>query len=223
MISTLLQGRNGDAVLDDWTFTSNAFFGESSAGSWTVRVTDKAAGVSGTINNLSLTAFGRAATVDSTYIFTDAFSRGGSGPYVLTDRAGNDILNASTVTSNVTIDLREGTSSTIAGRTLTISRETVIETAFGGDGNDLLIANNAGSTLWGGRGDDTLKGGAGRGYPARRLRQQRGRRRRRYGHDAARRSLPEMDDRGLIQQGRPHLFHGGSEEQRCECRTLRVR
>ncbi len=161
MVSTLLQGKNGDAVLNDWTFTSNAFFGESSAGSWTVRVTDKAAGVSGTINNLSLTAFGGAATVDSTYVFTDAFSRGGSGPYVLTDRAGNDILNASTVTSNVTIDLREGTSSTIAGRTLTISRETVIETAFGGDGNDLLIANNAGSTLWGGRGDDTLKGGAG--------------------------------------------------------------
>ncbi len=31
----------------------------------------------------------------------------------------------------------------------------------GGDGNDLLVANNAGSTLWGGRGDDTLKGGAG--------------------------------------------------------------
>ncbi len=161
MISTLLQGRNGDAVLNDWTFTSNAFFGESSAGSWTVRVTDKAAGVTGTINNLSLTAFGGAATVDSTYVFTDAFSRGGTAPYVLTDRSGNDSLNASTVTSNVTIDLREGASSTIGGRTLTISPETVIETAFGGDGNDLLIANNAGSTLWGGRGDDTLKGGAG--------------------------------------------------------------
>ncbi len=161
MVSTLLQGKNGDAVLNDWTFTSNAFFGETSAGSWTVRVTDKVAGVAGTINNLNLTAFGGAATVDSTYVFTDAFSRGGAAPYVLTDRSGNDILNASTVTSSVTIDLRDGASSTIAGRTLTISQGTVIETAFGGDGNDLLIANNVGSTLWGGRGDDTLKGGAG--------------------------------------------------------------
>jgi subtilisin-like proprotein convertase family protein len=161
MVSRLLQGKNGDAVLNDWTFTSNAFFGEASGGNWTVRVTDKTSGVTGTVNNLSLTAFGGAATVDSTYVFTDAFSRGGSAPYILTDGIGNDIINASTVTSNVTIDLRDGASSTIAGRTLTLSKGTVVETAFAGDGNDLLTASDTGSTLWGGRGDDTLKGGAG--------------------------------------------------------------
>ena len=159
MVSTLLQGKNGGAILSDWTFTSNAFFGESSGGTWTVRVTDTTNGSAGYVNNFSLKAFGGAPSVDSTHVFTDAFARAGTGAHVLTDTAGNDVINAAAVTSNVTIDLRDGGSSTIAGRTLTLSKGTVIETAFGGDGNDLLIANAAGSTLWGGRGDDTLRGG----------------------------------------------------------------
>ncbi len=161
MVSTLLSGKNGDVAVGDWTFTSNAFFGESSGGTWTVRVTDKVAGTTGAVNGFNLTAFGAATTVDSTYVFTDAFGRSTTTAYTLTDAAGSDVINASTVTSNVTIDLRDGASSSIAGRTLKLAAGTVIETAFGGDGNDMMIANDRGSVLWGGRGDDMLRGGAG--------------------------------------------------------------
>lgn len=159
-VSTLLSGRNGDAALNDWTFTSNAFFGEASEGAWTVRVTDRAAGQTGVVNNFSLTAYGATESADDTYVFTNAFSRTGSAPHTLVDAAGSDVLNASAVTSGSTIDLRDGATSVIAGRALTIARGTNIETAFGGDGNDTLIANNGGTILWGGRGDDTLRGGA---------------------------------------------------------------
>jgi hypothetical protein len=49
----------------------------------------------------------------------------------------------------------------INGGKLTIASGMTIQNAYGGDGNDVLIANPAGGTLHGMAGNDTLIGGAG--------------------------------------------------------------
>ena len=64
------------------------------------------------------------------------------------------------MTSNSVITLIPGKSGKIAGKSLKIAAGTVIENAFGGDGDDTLIGNGVANTLRGGRGDDRLSGGA---------------------------------------------------------------
>ncbi|MFV1443729.1 M10 family metallopeptidase C-terminal domain-containing protein, partial [Phaeobacter sp. A90-2a-3-a] len=87
------------------------------------------------------------------------------------DAGGADLIDASDLGSNSRIDLRPGQYSTIGslennvamaaavqvdGRTVNL-----IEDAWGGAGDDLLIGNEAANTLVGNAGRDTLKGGAG--------------------------------------------------------------
>ena len=57
--------------------------------------------------------------------------------------------------------MNAGATSTIAGQALTIAAGTVIENAYGGDGNDTITGNSAANQLFGGRGADVLDGGAG--------------------------------------------------------------
>ncbi|MFD0463243.1 M10 family metallopeptidase C-terminal domain-containing protein [Microvirga aerilata] len=57
------------------------------------------------------------------------------------------------------INLGPGETSQIAGRTLVIAADTLIENAIAGDGSDLLIGNSADNSLWGMRGNDTFHGG----------------------------------------------------------------
>lgn len=159
--SVVLSGKNNDAILNDWRLTSNAFLGEDSAGTWTVRITDSKSGMPGLVNALTLKAYGSAPTPDDTFIFTDDFSSSGSQVISLRDASGIDAINAAAVTAASIIDLSGQQISMIDGRQVLISQGTVIENAMGGDGNDSLIGNGAGNVLWGGRGDDILKGGAG--------------------------------------------------------------
>ncbi|MFV1601756.1 MULTISPECIES: M10 family metallopeptidase [unclassified Phaeobacter] len=87
------------------------------------------------------------------------------------DAGGADLIDASDLGSNSRIDLCPGQYSTIGslennvamaaavqvdGRTVNL-----IEDAWGGAGDDLLIGNEAANTLVGNAGRDTLKGGAG--------------------------------------------------------------
>ncbi len=66
------------------------------------------------------------------------------------------------VSGDILLNLASGsTNSKIAGNSLSISNNTVIENAYAGDGNDLLIGNSADNKIDGGRGNDTLFGGAG--------------------------------------------------------------
>ncbi len=51
--------------------------------------------------------------------------------------------------------------STLNETDLIISAETIIENAFGGDGDDIIIGNSAANVLYGGRGNDILVGGTG--------------------------------------------------------------
>ncbi len=90
----------------------------------------------------------------------------------LWDAGGFDTLNYSLHVADESIDLREGTWSTINGveTSLRISYGTVIENARGGSGNDnihgnevrnLLFGNNGNDTLIGSGGNDFMRGGSG--------------------------------------------------------------
>ena len=90
----------------------------------------------------------------------------------LWDGGGNDTLNYTLHVADETIDLRQGTFSSINGvpQSLRISYDTIIENARGGSGDDnlrgnetrnFLIANGGDDVLRGGGDNDVLRGGAG--------------------------------------------------------------
>lgn len=146
-----------------FTLTSNAFWGEQSGGAWTVTIRDLTAGTVGTVNSVAITAFGDAASNNTTWVYTNEYARLGAQPgrATLIDTSGTDTLNAAAVSGDSIIDLRPGAVSMLAGQPLTIGAATIIERAFGGDGADRMVGNSAANLLWGGRGDDVLEGGAG--------------------------------------------------------------
>ena len=148
---------------DDLFFTvsSNAFHGELATGEWTVIVSDNALDDVGHLAAFSVRPIGRAASDDTTYIYTELLSElHDPTRSTLVDPAGIDTINAAAVTSSSTIDLAAG-AMVIDATAITIAAGTVIENAIGGDGNDVLTGNGAANKLFGWRGDDLLKGGAG--------------------------------------------------------------
>lgn len=154
-------------------FSSVQFWGESSAGDWTLTVRDQADLDEGALIRWSLSVFGDVVNPNDVYIYTDAFGRVGEQATrsQLVDDQGNDTLNAAAVTSPLRLNLRPGATSQIAGRSLTLAAGTVIESAIGGDRQDVVRGNAADNTLQGGgardrlfgrSGDDLLQGQGGR-------------------------------------------------------------
>jgi subtilisin-like proprotein convertase family protein len=141
-----------------FTIGSTAFLGESSAGTWSLKLTDKVTGVEATYNSLTVRAWGSAITDNSHYVFTNEF--GGTG-LVLTDTGGVDTLNASALETAVVLDLGAGQKSTVGNGTFNLAQASVLENAIGGLGNDSLLGNLANNVLRGNRGDDILDGNAG--------------------------------------------------------------
>ncbi|MEE4011512.1 M10 family metallopeptidase C-terminal domain-containing protein [Roseibium sp. FZY0029] len=86
------------------------------------------------------------------------FDTGGSD---LFNFIGNSVFDG--ITADQWIDLRPESISSVAGGSgnLLIARGTIIERAYGGQGDDTLIGNDAGNHLVGYEGDDTLIGGKG--------------------------------------------------------------
>uniref|UniRef100_UPI002627EBE3 calcium-binding protein n=1 Tax=Propionivibrio sp. TaxID=2212460 RepID=UPI002627EBE3 len=153
-------------------------YGENAQGNWQLRITDRSGRGTGTLNGWKVDVYGSdlsetiagldtageapliSATGNNQYFYTDEFSAApGASRATLTDsNGGGDIINATAVSSGSTINLNNGTTSTIAGRSLVLNGD--IEHAFGGDGTDTLIGNAQSNRLEGGRGDDALSGGA---------------------------------------------------------------
>ena len=79
------------------------------------------------------------------------------------DAGGNDTLDLSGWNTTSKIDLNDGAFSNGNRMTynIAIARNTVIENAKGGGGNDKLIGNEANNLLVGNNGNDSLSGGAG--------------------------------------------------------------
>jgi subtilisin family serine protease len=146
-----------------FTFSTTRDWGEFSAGDWTLTIADTQPGASGTLTNWTLRAYGDVPGND-TYVYTDEFSvlaAADPARRVLSDGGGTDTLNTASISSDTLLDLRPGYSSSIDGQTLVISAGTVIENADSGDGNDVLIGNDAANSLRGWRGSDLLDGGLG--------------------------------------------------------------
>ena len=163
--STLIRRAADGIDINGWEFTSNAFAGEDSGGTWTLRVIDSAGGDVGTYSRVALDVWGSRGSQDDTYFYTDEFGDSGrianeAQRGTLNDTGGHDTINAAAVTGSVRIDLDGFTASSIAGRNLVVSRGT-IEDAIGGDGGDTLIGSAVTNELWGMRGIDTLNGNGG--------------------------------------------------------------
>lgn len=136
---------------------ATAFLGEQSAGTWTLKLTDKVTGEVSRFESLTVRAWGSEITTDDQYVLTDSFT----GQKTVTDAAGLDLINAAAVSTGVTIDLNAGATSTIAGGTFVIGASVAIENAFGGAGDDKITGNGTANVLRGNGGADTLTGGGG--------------------------------------------------------------
>lgn len=142
-----------------WDFSSVQFWGEEAAGTWTISIKDVRAEEKGTLQSLSLRVYGAQDTGNDTYVVTnEAFAN--ATTYTLSDESGHDVINASTVTSDLLIDLAKGV---IASKGVidNIATWTVIEDVVSGSANDNLVGNAANNALTGMSGNDTLEGGAG--------------------------------------------------------------
>jgi Ca2+-binding RTX toxin-like protein len=171
-------GEVGDGRLTFALDTTHSY-GENAQGNWQLKITDRSGRGTGTLYGWKVDVYGSdfnetfnsrdnvygaapviSSTADNVYYFTDEFATApGASRTTITDtNSGLDIINAAAVSTNVTINLNNGTTSTIGGRTFTINGN--VEHAFGGDGNDTLTGNADANRLVGGRGDDSLSGGA---------------------------------------------------------------
>jgi len=151
--STLMSKPNSVDSSLVFEFSSVQFYGENGGGEWTVTIIDDTSGDNGTLNSLELTIYGSNIDDNDQYIFTDEFVSPVSTAY---DNVGTDWINASTVTSDVDVDL---TALTMSYATVIpdISGLTKVANIVAGDGNDTLTGNNAvNNILDGGRGSDTV-------------------------------------------------------------------
>ena len=143
-----------------WTFESQAFRGERSAGTWSVQVVDD--GVVDRLAVADIVVRTRGAdTVDDRYVFTDEYAGhagvGGHATDILDLNGGSDTANAAAVTSASTIRL-DGGAGSIGGVAVSLAG---IEHAIGGDGDDRLFGDAGDNSLHGMRGRDQLLGGLG--------------------------------------------------------------
>ena len=152
----------GDSATDSFLFTSNAFRGEDSAGTWTVTISDRWSGIEGDLEFAQLEFYGGTPDTDDLYVFTNEFSdyAGVSGHSTVIGDAngGTDTLNASAVTSNTTVNLGSNTGF-IDGVGITHSGG--IENVFTGDGDDILTGDSSNNWFRAGRGSDLLYGSDG--------------------------------------------------------------
>lgn len=157
------QATNGYASQLSLDITSNQFRGEEAKkqgnGQWQLIIQDKAIGHATSNVSASLQLLGSAEkTINNQYFLTDDYAA--SPTWIISDpNGGIDELDAAAVTGNIRLDLSAATGSNVAGKTITI--QSGIESAIGGDGDDTLIAAATGSHLTGGHGRDSLIGGTG--------------------------------------------------------------
>ena len=93
----------------------------------------------------------------------------GTTSLMVGDGGGNDTIDGSAQTQDITLTLEPGYWSYVGAKAATISASgqitidfgSVIENAIGGAGNDHITGNAAANTIIGGSGNDVLRGGAG--------------------------------------------------------------
>ena len=149
---------------DTWLFNTVMPYGEHGQGDWAISVKDTVSGDTGTFASWSLTLYGDGVDNNDLYVFTNEYSSVAGDDATrktITDTAGTDTINATAVTSDSSIDLTSGASSTIDGASMTIAAGTTIENVHTGDGNDSIKGNAANNSLFGWRGNDVISGQGG--------------------------------------------------------------
>lgn len=137
-----------------FTMGLTAFMGETSEGTWTLRLFDVVTGETATFNSFSVRAWGKDPGPANQYVFTDEYS----GSKMLSDAGGVDTLNAASISKAVALTLKAGDPNVLPNGSFTLAAGTVIENAFGGAGNDSITGNALDNLLRGNAGNDTLDG-----------------------------------------------------------------
>ena len=137
-----------------FTMGLTAFMGETSEGTWTLRLFDLVSGETATFDSFTVRAWGKEPGPDNQYVLTDEYS----GSKVLSDAGGVDTLNAAAVSKAVALSLKTGDQSVLPNGSFTLAAGIVIENAFGGAGNDSITGNALDNLLRGNAGNDTLDG-----------------------------------------------------------------
>jgi Ca2+-binding RTX toxin-like protein len=166
---------NGGGGFNNFPFTTRALLGEDSQGIWTVDIfnrnpdalsLNRSGPMTAEVRSATLTVFGDEPSNDDTYFYNDEFGRHYSSEEqtarsILNDTDGGiDTINASMVTTAVSIDLTGAIRSAIANGFVQLQAN-VIENVFTGDGNDTVWGSAAGNSISTGRGDDTIHGSGG--------------------------------------------------------------
>ncbi|WP_374764090.1 S8 family serine peptidase [Yunchengibacter salinarum] len=156
---------------EGWPMLSRAFWGEDSAGTWTITVEDVIDnGKSGSVSGMELIFEGDAASNDDVYFFTDDWANmneaAGAVP-VIDDTTGTDSLNMAAISGDIALDLTAGASvmaghygNDATGQVFTLDG-TRFATATTGDGHDTVTGTDAGDHIFTREGRDSLHGGAG--------------------------------------------------------------
>lgn len=144
----------------NFSMSSTQYLGESSQGVWTITVSDtKADGSAASFGGWTLNLYGSAATDDTRYVYTNeyrAYVEQDASRALVVDASGTDTFNMSPVTAGAAIDLKSSSISLVDGAPLVIAPFTVIENAYTGDGNDLVVDNSANNNISVGRGNDIM-------------------------------------------------------------------
>ena len=154
-----------------YTFMSTHDWGERSLGEWTLEVSDSVTGLPVKLNSWSLRLYGSKTTAHDTYFYTDEYIQAVTAQAnrsVLDDAVngtagGRNTINAAAVSGDTSINLITGVGS-IGGAALRINNPLSIQNIVTGDGNDTLVAGMTDALLDGGRGNNILKGGAGKDF-----------------------------------------------------------
>ena len=109
------------------------------------------------------TVYGFGSNAGGTTGWLYDFTRNTDPVLAIYDSGGTDTLDLSGWGTASSVDLTPGSFSSVNGMTsnLSLARNTVIENAITGAGNDTVVGNAADNTLRTGAGDDILRGGAG--------------------------------------------------------------
>ncbi|MGD0102904.1 MAG: S8 family serine peptidase [Rhodopila sp.] len=142
--------------------TSNAFWGETAAGTWTLQVQDIGGKVVGTIDNWSLTFIGdNAATVQTLLVYTPEFASIATAPREVVTSGTSTTVDLIALPGRTTINLNGG-AGLIGGVNVSVGTGLTNANADGSTGAVTLTGlTNGGSELTGGDGVSTLLGSGG--------------------------------------------------------------
>ncbi|MCX7302527.1 MAG: S8 family serine peptidase [Rhodobacterales bacterium] len=147
-----------------WVYGIDGLRGETTAGTWTINVTDVRTGTVTTLDSASLDFYGSASSANDVYHFTDEYLvmlGYESARATVTDTDGGvDWINMAAVTGDVQVGINSGgtfSSNGFAWGTFGSAFENIVT----GDGDDTITGNQFSNYLLGMRGNDTISAVAG--------------------------------------------------------------